>query len=441
MVPFIYISRLGWPLLIILCLLPTIEWLVFKPLSLRFDGPVTAMLSLGQVMGIIGLTMFSFNLLLTTRVRWFEDLFGGLNKVFIAHHIIGGLTFIFLMAHPVFLALRLVPSGLRQAALLLVPQTNNLPVSAGIIALLGLIALMFVTFYTKLPYRIWLITHKLLGPVFFLAALHVLYTPNDLSADKLLKFYLTALCVLGLAAYIYRTLLPNVFIRRYPYIIQSVEPKGGGVMRMNLVPEKRPMSFKAGQFIFISFHQEGLPREWHPFTVSSGPSSGGFSLTVKALGSYTKVLTTLAPAMTMQHVLIEGAYGRFSYRNFDNHKQVWVAGGIGVTPFLSMADALGPGPYNIDLYYSVKNESELIDIAMLQGLQSLETDRIFRVIPFIGDKQGFLSAKYMQQITGPLAERDILLCGPPPMMQSLKGQLKALGVKKSRIHSEEFSMS
>lgn len=441
MLRFRHTARLGWPILILLCCLPLLEWVVFKPISQRFDGPVTTMLSLGQAMGIVGLTMFAFNLLLTTRITWFEDLFGGLNKVFIAHHIIGGLALIFLLAHPIFLALRLIPSGLRAAALLLVPQTSNLPVAAGIIALLGLIALLIVTFYTKLPYRIWLITHKLLGPVFLLATLHVIFTPNDLSADRLLKFYMLGLCVLGMGAYIYRTLLPNVFVRRYDYIIQSVVPKADGVIQLNLVPQKKALNFKAGQFIFISFHQEGLAREWHPFTVSSAPSGGSLSLTVKTLGGYTKALTAMAPVMTNQHVSIEGAYGRFSYRNFSNTNQVWVAGGIGITPFLSMARALGSGPYNIDLYYSVKSESELIDVAELQGLQSLEHDRIFRVIPFVSDKQGFLSAKYMQQVTGPLAVRDILLCGPPPMMAALKGQLKSVGVKPGSIHSEEFSMS
>lgn len=434
-------SRLGWPLLVVLCSLPLVEWIINQPLASRFDGPVTTMLSLGQVMGIVGLTMFSFNLLLTTRIKWFEDLFGGLNKVFIAHHIIGGVAVILLLAHPVFLALRLVPSGLREAALLLVPGPGNLPVASGIIALLGLIILMFVTFYTKLPYKIWLITHKLLGPVFLLATLHVIFTPNGLSDDVVMKYYLLGLCFLGIAAYVYRTLLPNVFVRRYAYTIQSVEPKGEGVVQLNLVPEKRALNFKAGQFIFVSFHQEGLPSEWHPFTISSAPGAGELSITVKSLGGYTKALGALSSVMRTQRVMVEGAYGRFSYRNFSNTNQVWIAGGIGVTPFLSMAHALGDGPYNIDLYYSVKSDAELIDVAQLQGLQSLEAGKIFRVIPFVADRQGFLTAKYMEQVTGPLRDRDILLCGPPPMMQALKGQLRAAGVKPGSIHSEEFSMS
>lgn len=434
-------SHLGWPLVVILCSIPVILWAINQPLASRFDSPFVAVLSIGQVMGIIGLTMFAFNLILTTRAKLFENLFGGLNKVFIAHHIIGGLALIFLLAHPIFLALSLVPAGMREAAMLLVPQPGNLPVASGIFALIGLIALLFVTFYTKIPYRVWLLTHKLLGPVFLLATLHVVFTPNALSNDILMKYYLLGLCVLGLAAYVYRTLLPNVFVRRYDYVIQSVEPKATGVTQLNLVPEKRALNFKAGQFIFISFNQKGNPDEWHPFTVSSAPANGELSITVKSLGKFTKTLTELTSENTSQRVRVEGAYGKFSYRNFANTNQIWVAGGIGVTPFLSMANALGPGPYNIDLFYSVKTDAELIDIVKLQGLQSSEVGRNFRVIPFVTERQGYLTTEYIAKTSGPLSEREILLCGPPPMMASLKSQLKAANVKSSNIHSEEFSLS
>src|SRR5476651_1983158 len=119
-------------------------------LSTRFDGPVTSMQSIGQVAGIVGLTLFAFNLLLSTRIKLFEDLFGGLNKVFIAHHIIGGVALIALLIHPIFLALRLIPSSMHDAALLLIPTFGNLPVAYGIVALIGMIALLIITYFFSL---------------------------------------------------------------------------------------------------------------------------------------------------------------------------------------------------------------------------------------------------------------------------------------------------
>src|SRR5437763_1467495 len=99
----------GWWFLGALCLVPVVMWAVMLPLSDRFGSPVTTVQSIGQVAALVGLSMFSFNLLLSTRIKFFEDLFGGLNKVFIAHHIIGGLALIALLIHPLMMAFRYVP--------------------------------------------------------------------------------------------------------------------------------------------------------------------------------------------------------------------------------------------------------------------------------------------------------------------------------------------
>jgi predicted ferric reductase len=385
--------------------------------------------------------MYAFNLFLSTRIKLFEDLFGGLNKVFIAHHIIGGVALIMLLIHPMMLTLRLVPSGLRYAALLLVPSLDNLPVALGIIALLGTIFLLYLTFFVTLPYKLWLFTHKFLGAFFFLGGLHTLLVPNDLSRDPWLQGYMLGFVGLGIISFLYRTILPTLFVRRYRYAVRTVTPKAPGVVEVQLIPEDRTMNFKSGQFVFVSFRAPGTSHEWHPFTISSAPGSGDFTMTIKSLGSYTKALTANLPSLTGTKVMVEGAYGRFSQTNFGNPNQVWVGGGIGITPFLSMARALGPGPYNIDLYYAVKTATELIDFDKLQGAQVSAPDKVFRVIPFVGDKQGMLTAQYIQQYSASLPQRAVLVCGPPPMMKGLRQQLRALGVPNRNIHTEEFSMS
>jgi predicted ferric reductase len=435
-------EKLGWPLLIIMCLFPALLWFFGSPITERFNTPVHVLYSIGQLAGIVGLTLYSFNLLLSTRIKVFEDLFGGINKVYIAHHLIGGISLILLLIHPLALAMRKIPTGIHYAAMMFVPQWSNLPVAYGIIALYGMIILLILTFYVTLPYRIWLLTHKFLGALFFLASLHVLLTPNALTDHHVLRNYLLGFCILGVTAFIYRTIMPNIFVRRYDYTVSAIIPKAPGVIQIDLAPAKRGLNFKAGQFIFLSFRQDGISSEWHPFTISSAPSDGSLSVTVKSLGSYTKVLASLSAGMTGMKVKIEGAYGRFSYRNFSSGNQVWIAGGIGVTPFLSMAKALGDENYDIDLYYSVKTESELIDAESLRAAQKNVPGQRFRLIPFVADQQsGFLSGKFINDTSAGLAGKDFLLCGPPPMMKALRKQLRDLGVPNSKIHSEEFSMS
>lgn len=119
---------LGWGVTIFLCLLPVILWLQIHPLS-TIHGFPGIMLSIGRVTGLVGLVMYSLNLIYATRLRFLETFFGGLNRVYIAHHLLGGLALVFLSMHPFFLSLRFAQKSIKQAALLLLPN-GLMPVGA-----------------------------------------------------------------------------------------------------------------------------------------------------------------------------------------------------------------------------------------------------------------------------------------------------------------------
>lgn len=449
----------GWGITIILCAIPVILWTQIHPVSTIHGFPIT-MLSIGRLTGLIGLVMYSLNLIYSTRLKFLERWFGGLNRVYIAHHLLGGLALIMLALHPFFLSMRYVQISMKQAALLLLPNGLT-PISAlfksgttehlivleqwavflGIIAFWGMVGLLLITFFIKLPYRLWLFTHKFLGLAFFLAGLHILFVTSDTSKNGPLKFYILFMAALGLAAFIYRTLMGNILIRKYRYNVQDVKVETGNVTHMLLNPVDKQLSFKPGQFVFIRFlnaKHDKISREWHPFSISSAPSNGAMRISVKGLGDYTNNLTNIHPGTVAE---IEGAYGRFTYTNFSNLNQIWVAGGIGITPFLSMAASLPNDGYQIDLYYSVKTESELIDWKLLYDTAMAKGGK-FRVIPYVADKQaGFLNADFIEKTSGSLKGKDIFICGPPPMMKSLRTQFKQKSVPNRRIHSEEFAMS
>ena len=152
------------------------------------------------------------------------------------------------------------------------------------------------------------------------------------------------------------------------------------------------------------------------------------------VGDYTSLLKKLTKDTPVK---LEGPYGRFCY-HYHGKNQIWIAGGIGITPFLSMAGSLNDPSYNIDLFYSVHNQQEAIYLNELVHISS----RIkgFRVFPFYTEAQGRLNAEIVQATVGNLKGKEIFLCGPPPMMKALRSQFNKLKVHNRKIHSEEFQL-
>jgi predicted ferric reductase len=451
-------GKLGWIITAIICVIPVIAWFMLNPPAEAMNNPYRILGSIGKITGLVGLVLYSLNLVYATRLRFLEKWFGGLNRVYIAHHLVGGLALIALAQHPVLLALEKTRSSMRSAALLLLPDGLG-PVSAlfdsssplhtsvlyewailfGSIAFFGMVVLLIITFFAKIPYKLWLLTHKFLGLFFFIGGLHVFFIESDTS-EGFLRLYVLTIVLIGLLAFTYKTLLGSILIRKYQYKVDSVSLEGD-VISLEMSPIQAPMSYKPGQFIFIQLPgalAQGINNEWHPFSIASAPTGGTIGIKVKALGDYSKSLLNALPGMT---VTVEGAYGRFTYTNFKNTDQIWIAGGIGITPFLSMAQSLHLAQnYKVDLYYSVKSESELIGIQKLTELVNMPNATL-RVIPYDTSKYGFLTPEAITRISGNLVAKEFFICGPPAMMKSMRKQLVALKVPNSSIHSEEFSMS
>jgi predicted ferric reductase len=432
---------LAWGLIVYLCLVPAVGVIHAQVAGEGFPAVANLLLTLGGVTATVGLVLYALALVLSTRAVWLEDLFGGASSVLRAHQLLGELSLFPIFLHPLLAAGSFYPSGSQAVLRLFVPRSAEVGLALGVLALVLLLALAALAFYKRLTYKLWLNTHRYLGLVYLLIALHVLLTPNHTGiADAPLRGYLYVVMLIGAAAYVYRSLLPNVFVRRYVYTIVSAEKKGIGVVEVKLAPVSRKIPFRAGQFVFLSFDNDGLSPEWHPFSITSSETAADLMIDIKSLGAYTETLTRLLPYMVGMTVRVEGAYGRFSYRNFANKNQVWVAGGIGIAPFLSMAQTLGEGQYNIDLYYSVQAESELVNLNILSAKQSSKPGQYFRVFPFIAAKYNtFLSADIIAKNSGGLDGREFLLCGQHQMMKAAKKQLMEKGVPASHIHVEDFS--
>jgi predicted ferric reductase len=193
----------------------------------------------------------------------------------------------------------------------------------------------------------------------------------------------------------------------------------------------------AGQFAFLTFVSLGLPQQTHPFTIASAPNEEGLRFVIKNLGDFTAKLGELKAG---DHVFVEGAYGTFNFKNMARKRQVWVAGGIGITPFLSMARSFEQSDgVEAHLFYSVADGAQAYGSEELTRLSAgLKGSLDFTLHD--SSKQGFISVEQIAKQVQNVAECEVLLCGPKGMMKALEEQFIAAGVSKKHIQYEEFSL-
>jgi predicted ferric reductase len=120
-------------------------------------------------------------------------------------------------------------------------------------------------------------------------------------------------------------------------------------------------------------------------------------------------------------------------------RQLWIAGGIGVVPFLSWLQALTPDDrHSIDLFYSVPTEADALYLPELRrASQRLPAVRIH---PIFTRTQGHLTGATLTEQIAPLTrDEHVFLCGPTPMVEDLTRDLHRQGTPREYLHFEHFS--
>lgn len=426
--------------IVILSIIPVIIWVFMEPLGLRFLNLNTFTTSLGQVLGLVGMVLFSVTLILAGRLKFLDKYFKGLDKVYSNHHKFGAIAFSFLLFHPLFLVVKYITISIREAGLFFVPFIN-MPITWGIISLTLMIIFLSLTFYVNLKYHIWKMSHKFMTVIFVFAILHAFFISSDISRNSLLKYYILSLAFVGLAVSIHQVFLGKFLAKKYKYKIKSINELNRDIVEIEMEPFNKKMIFSPGQFAFFKFLGGGVTSESHPFSISSTSEENNLKITVKNLGDFTSLLNNLpdrqAGLKINDEVLIDGPYGNFFYRKTSNKNQIWVAGGIGITPFLSMAQNLD-NEYNVDLYYSVGENKEAVYLNNLQEI-SQKNDK-FRFNLWDVKEKGYITGGLVSDLSNGLDSKDIFLCGPPSFMESLKNQFISLGIDTKKIYYENFSL-
>lgn len=432
-------KRIGESVVWGLVFVPVVLWFVggLELATERRWGHARAVRAIGQVAGLAGMAALSGSFVLSARLRWLEDYFGGLDGMYRLHHRLGLTALGLLVLHPVGLALRFAPGDWGRALAFLLPGHARWAVDAGVYAFWGMVFLLIVTLTSWVPYDKWKLSHKALGLVLLGGALHMWFVeptrgfPVAMVQHTGLWSYMTGLVSLGLIGAVYKTVVLPLWPKSR-YTVSAVTRLNDEVLEVDLSPVDDPIDFVPGQFVFVTFYGDELTRESHPYTLCSPADAEPLTITVKALGDYTTRLhERLEPGV---EALLEGPYGRFDYRE-GGDRQIWIAGGVGVAPFLSWGRNLaqdGTEPPTIDLYYCVHDHSDAVYREEFEALnRELPTVNVALVCSV---EEGHLHVRDL----GDLTDTDIFMCGPKRLTEDLRRQLRGRGVPEARIHFEDF---
>jgi predicted ferric reductase len=421
----------GPGILVALVALYPLAWILARPPgqpTLRFAA---------EVCGAEALLLLASALVLATLLAPIERAFGGLDRVAVWHRRTATAALILLVPHVAFVG------STRDS------YETTLGHGLGDVALVGLLVLTVWALAPKLraarwpgpvrrlartTYERWLTAHRLTGVFVAVAVAHAAIVDPVLHHSTLLSVLFVVVGGVGIAAYLYRELFARYVVPIYDYTVAEVRRPNATTLEVALEPLGKQLSFTPGQFVALAFGgQNGWQR--HPFSIASAPRQHQLHVGIKAAGDYTDALGDKLRLGTPAKVA--GPFGGFDYR-LGGRNQIWIAAGIGITPFVSWLRSLDRSfDRSVDFYYSVATQADALygdDVeAAAAAHPSLHTHL------FVTERDGRLTAA--QTLDGHAeSEVWVYMCGPPPMMHAFESDFRNQGVPRNHIRWEQFDI-
>ena len=392
---------------------------------------------LGRAAGILGLCFLLLAGLISLRIPGFDLWFGGLTQLWKVHHVLGAAAFVLVMAHPLLLAFASARVSIQAAAAVLFPHPASWSAWAGWAAFAAMTIFLAPTFwfFGQPEYQRWKALHALSGVAIVLGVAHAVPLGRSLAGNWGKTIWL-GYGALALAAFVYRKFVAPLTARK-TYTVVNAQTIARGVVELTLAPEKELLSYRAGQFVYLTPLDPGLAsgrNEEHPYTVSSSPREPVLRVAIKDVGDATHALQTVAAG---GKALVEGPYGDFFPVKKRTDGELWIAGGIGLAPFLSRARALSPeDTVDVHLIYCVQDETRAHFLSELEAIAAKIPG--FRLWKHFFYREGPLSGAFMSACCPDFPSREIYVCGPPPLITAARRELRHK-VSGARFHSEDFT--
>lgn len=414
----------GLLLIFLTIIITLVLWITAVPLY-----PLSTLDMIRHIIAGLALSGFFLQFVLASRMKFIEGWFNGLDKVYVAHKYVAIVSVALVVVHAIL-------SGILE-----VVDSIRLTKVVGWVALVLFVGLTVITLFDKyiklakmpkldqyVKYENWRLTHRLMLLAYAFGLFHM-YISNQygLLRPSALSIWQAATALIGLACGIY-----VVFF----YQRTQFNHKGKVTKLTKLTPSileweitlNKPIPYMKGQFVFVKVFQKGIEEAPHPFSISGGDGSKIY-LTTRNLGDFTKsVYDTLAVGTP---VALNGPYGRMDFAG-GRKDQVWIAGGIGITPFMAYLRD-NTFTQNVEMFYSFNGAPGGVYKDYLEQYQKDHSNFKLHIFDTTLVKPLNLADYQVNQ------KASIFMCGPEPMVTAYVKYFKA-NYKETQLSFEAFKL-
>jgi predicted ferric reductase len=354
---------------------------------------------LSVALGYSGLAMMGLQFGLTARFKYVTEPWGE-DVIYHFHRQISLIAVGLVVAHPVILVVV-------QPQLLAPSNMLDAPLSAyfAFLSIFSVIALVVTALWRlalKIKYETWHLIHVVLAVVAITAGVAHMVGSSFYLADPWKQSLWVGLTIFWIGLLLYVRIVKPLFMLRRPYRVSETRQERGETTTLVMQPEGHPgFHFSPGQFGWLMVWGNPFKITAHPFSFSSSAAAKGgvVEMSIRNLGDFTKEIQRVPVG---KRVYLDGPYGAFTIGNpADMH--VLIAGGVGVTPMMSMirtlADRCDKRPV-ILLYGSKDRES----ITFREELEVLEARLDLTVVHVLANppagwtgEQGFINSEMFKR--------------------------------------------
>ncbi|MEU9152616.1 ferredoxin reductase family protein [Streptomyces sp. NPDC048417] len=397
-----------------------------------------ALIVIGRFLGLYGALVMAFQLVLVARLPWLDRRIG-MDRLTSWHRWTGFALLWTLLGHAVFISFGYADGagvGPISEIVDLAETTEGVlraVVALGIILVVGAVSARYAR--RRLAYETWHFVHLYTYVAVVLAFSHQVAVGTTFTASSAATAYWYAVWGVALGSVaLGRLVLPLWRNYRHQFRVSAVVPESDNVVSVHVTGrDLDQLGAQAGQFFLWRFLTKDRWWQANPFSLSAAPDGRTLRLTAKAAGDGSAALRHLKVGT---RVFAEGPYGAFTTLHRQKTESLLIAGGVGVTPIRALLEDLEGHAvviYRVAADRDAVLYDELRDLAVTKGAElHLVTG------PPVPDR---LAARELIQLVPDIADRDVFLCGPPPMMKAVLRSLGDLGVPKPQIHFERFSLA